>query len=134
MWYVGVDWADQHHDVVVIDEHGQQIGAKRIAHTVTGLGELAAFLRAVGDVADHPDHLACILETNKGLLITALLEAGFPVYPVNPKTLQGWRKPSGAKTDHIDAWLLARKGRSDLDHMHRLEPDSPLIAELEQLT
>jgi transposase len=120
--------------VVVIDEQGQQIGAKRIAHTVAGLGELVAFLRAVGDVAEHPDHLACILETNKGLLITALLEAGFPIYPVNPKTLQGWRKPSGAKTDQIDAWLLARKGRSDLDQMHRLKPDSPLIAELKQLT
>jgi transposase len=134
MWYVGGDWADQHHEVVVIDEHGQQIGAKRIAHTVAGLGERVAFLRAVGDGAEPPDHLAGILETNKGWLITALLEAGFPIYPVNPKTLQGWRKPSGAKTDQIDAWLLARKGRSDLDQMHRLEPDSPLIAELKQLT
>jgi transposase len=134
MWYVGVDWADQHHDVVVIDEQGKQIGAKRIVHTAAGLDELVSFLRAVGDVAEHPDHLACILETNKGLLITALLEAGFPVYSVNPKTLQGWRKPSGAKTDQIDAWLLARKGRSDLDQMCRLEPDNPIIAELKQLT
>jgi transposase len=136
MWYAGIDWADQHHDVVVIDEQGKQRGVKRVAHTAAGLDELVAFLKAVGDgdVAAHPDHLACIIETNKGLLITALLEAGLPVYPVNPKTLQAWRKPAGAKTDQIDAWLLARKGRSDLDQLHRLEPDSPLIGELKQLT
>jgi transposase len=134
MWYVGVDWADQHHDVVVIDEQGKYCGVKRVAHTAEGLDELVAFLKAIGDVAEHPNHLACIIETNKGLLITALLEAGLAVYPVNPKTLQGWRKPSGAKTDQIDAWLLARKGRSDLDQLRRLEPDSPRIAELKQLT
>lgn len=137
MWYAGVDWADQHHDVVVIDEQGKQLGARRVPHTAAGLDELVVFLRTIGDVADSPDHLACLVETDKGLLITALLEAGlpvYPVYPVNPKTLNGWRKPSGAKTDQIDAYLLARKGRSDLDELRRLEPDSPIIQELKQLT
>jgi transposase len=62
------------------------------------------------------------------------LEAGLPVYPVNPKTLEKWRKPSGAKTDAIDAFLLARKGRSDLDQLRRLNPDSSLVQELKQLT
>ena len=33
------------------------------------------------------DQIACILETNHGLLITALLEAGLALYPVNPKTI-----------------------------------------------
>jgi len=134
MWYAGIDWADQHHDVAVIDEQGKQIAKQRVPHTVEGLADLIAFLKATGDVAQHPDHLACILETNKGLLITTLLEAGLLVYPVNPKTLEKWRKPSGAKTDAIDAFLLARKGRSDLDQLRRLEPDSSLVQELKQLT
>jgi transposase len=93
-----------------------------------------ALVRSVGDVRQHADRVACILETNKGLLITALLEAGLPVYPVNPKTLEKWRKPSGAKTDAIDTFLLARKGRSDLDQLRRLEPDTALVQELKQLT
>jgi transposase len=63
-----------------------------------------------------------------------LLETGLPVYPVNPKTLEKWRKPSGAKTDASDAFRLARKGRSDLDQLRRLEPDSSLVQELKQLT
>jgi len=134
MWYAGIDWADQHHDVVVIDEAAKRVGTTRVAHTATGLDTLVTFLKGLEAVADHPDHLACIVETNRGLLITALLDAGLPVYPVNPTTVDRHRKPSGAKTDAIDAYLLARTGRSDLADLRRLTPDSPLIAELKALT
>ncbi len=53
--------------------------------------------------------MACILETNQGLLITALLEAGVPVYPVNPKTVDRRRNAAGAKTDAIEAYLLVEE-------------------------
>src|SRR2546430_5619512 len=32
MWYVGLDWADTHHDVDVVDEAGKRVGARRFAH------------------------------------------------------------------------------------------------------
>jgi transposase len=137
MWFAGIDWADAHHDVAVVDELGRQCGALRVAHSAAGVETLVNYLRgytAQPDAALHPEQIACIVETTQGLLITALLEAGFPVYPVNPKTLQHWRKPSGAKTDQIDAYLLARKGRSDLGELRRLAPDSPLVQELKLLT
>jgi hypothetical protein len=101
MWYAGIDWADQHHDAVVIDAAGQRVAARCVAHTAEGLTDLTTFLRGIGDVATHPEHLACIVETNHGLLITALLEAGLVVYPVNPKTVDRHRKPAGAKTEAI---------------------------------
>lgn len=44
------------------------------------------------------------------------------------------RSPSGAKTDHIDAYLLARTGRADLADLHPLVPDSPQVQELKQFT
>lgn len=131
MWYAGVDWADQHHDVVVIDEAGRQVGALRVAHTKAGLTELTRFLLSV---AHAPDQVACILETNQGLLIAALLEAGFPTYPVNPKTVDRRRNAAGAKTDQIDAYLLAKTGRADLTDLRRLQPDSALVQELTLLT
>jgi transposase len=134
MWYAGIDWADRHHDAVVIDAAGRRVAALRVDHSAAGLAKLTDFLRDIGDVAQHPDHLACIVETSRGLLITALLEAGLPVYPVNPKTVDQRRKPSGAKTDAIDAYLLARTGRSDLPDLRRLVPDGPLVAELRLLT
>src|ERR1051326_1004761 len=48
------------------------------------------------------EQMACIVETNRGLLIAALLEAGFPVYPVHPRAIDRRRAPSGAKTDLIE--------------------------------
>src|SRR5581483_7451029 len=44
------------------------------------------------------------------------------------------RSASGAKTDTIDAYLLAKTGRADLADLHRLTPDSEKITELKQLT
>ena len=60
------------------------------------------------------------------MLVSSLLEADLPVYPVNPKTVDRDRKASGAKTDAIDAYLLARTGRSDLADLRRLEPPAAL--------
>jgi transposase len=131
MWYAGIDWADQHHDVVVIDEAGHQRGALRVTHTKEGLSELTHFLLGL---AKTPEQMACMVETNQGLLIAALLEAGFPLYPINPKTVDRRRNAAGAKTDQIDAYLLAKTGRSDLADLRRLQPDSALVQELKHLT
>jgi transposase len=131
MWYVGLDWADTHHDVDVLDEAGKRVGARRFAHSHAGLNELKQFLLSI---AAQPEHLACIVETNHGLLISFLLEAGIPVYPVNPKTANQLRKAAGAKTDQIDAHLLAKIGRLELAELRRLEPDSPTVQELKTLT
>jgi transposase len=131
MWYVGIDWADTHHDVDVVDEHGHRVGAQRFAHSLEGLNTLKTWLL---QITNDPEQLACIIETNHGLLITFLLEAGFPVYPVNPKMAHQLRKTAGAKTDPIDAHLLAKLGRFELEELRRLEPDSPIVQELKLLT
>jgi transposase len=131
MWFAGIDWADTHHDALVIDESGQQVGSLRVLHTKKGIDELKRFLLAI---AEKPDQLACIVETSHGLLITALLEAGFTVYPVNPKTIDRRRNAAGVKTDAVDAYLLAKTGRSDLADLRKLRPDTPLVAELKLLT
>ncbi len=131
MWYIGLDWADTHHDVVVLDEAGHRVDSRRFAHSHDGLNELKQSLL---NIAASPEQLACIVETNHGLLIAFLLEAGFPVYPVNPKTANQLRKAAGAKTDRIDAYLLAKTGRFDLAELRRLEPDSATVQELKTLT
>lgn len=131
MYYAGIDWADDHHDIVVIDENGQRKGSLRVAHNKSGLQELTTFLK---DHTPLSEKLACIIETSQGLLITALLEADLAVYPVNPKTVDRKRGAAGAKTDQIDAYLLAKTGRSDLADLRQLRPDSPLVQELKELT
>jgi transposase len=94
---------------------------------------LNTFLQRI--IATAPkEQMACVIETTHGLLIAHLLEAGWPVYPVNPRTVDRKRSASGAKTDRIDAYLLAKTGRADLADLHRLIPDSEKVAELKLLT
>jgi len=131
MWYVGLDWSDTHHDVVVLDEAGKRVGTRRVPHSPEGLNELKQFVLGL---ATSPENVACIVETTHGLLISFLLSSGFPVYPVNPKMAQKLRKVAGAKTDQIDAYVLARLGRFELDELRRLEPDSSTVQELKILT
>ena len=69
-WFAGIDWADTHHDAVVIDETGHQVGSVRVAHTQEGLNDLKRFLLTL---AKTPDQIACIIETSHGLLIAARL-------------------------------------------------------------
>jgi transposase len=131
MWYVGLDWADTHHDVAVLNEAGKQVGARRFSHSHEGLRELKRFLLSF---SPRPEELMCVLETTHGLLITFLLQAGIPVYPVNPKTINGLRKVAGAKTDRIDASLLAKIGYFNQDALRQMAPDSPKVQELKTLT
>jgi transposase len=119
------------HDALVIDERGQQVGSLRVLHTKQGIDELKRFLL---DLAGKPDQLACLVETSHGLLITARLQAGFTVYPVNPKTIDRRRNAAGVKTDAIDAYVLAKTGRADLADLRKLQPDTPVVAELKLLT
>ena len=107
MWYAGIDWADQHHDAVVIDEKGHQVASIRIDHNPQGFAKLTTFLQQIAG-PESKEHMACIIETTHGLLIAHLLEAGWPVYPVNPRTVDRRRSASGAKTDTIDAYWASQ--------------------------
>ena len=66
MWYVGIDWADTHHDVLVLDEAGRRTESRRVANSQEGLEELQQVLLSM---TPNPEELACIVETSHGLLI-----------------------------------------------------------------
>src|SRR5205823_4363535 len=121
------------HDALVIDETNRQVGSCRLTHTVEGLTQLKDFLFSISG-PERKEEMACIIETTHGLLIASLLEAGFPVYPVNPKTVDRRRNAAGAKTDKIDAYLLAKHGRAEWADLRRLEPDGAIVQELKALT
>ncbi len=133
MQFCGIDWANDHHDALSIDEQGHQLGSIRVAHSPEGLSQLDNYLERIAGPGGK-GQLACIVETTHGLLIAHLLEQGWAVYPVNPRTVERRRAPSGAKTDTIDAYLLAKTGRADFQDLRRLNPDSEQIQELKTLT
>ena len=53
MIFVGVDWAEDHHDVCVLDVEGKVLGRRRISDSLGGVSELhalvAQFLTADSD-------------------------------------------------------------------------------------
>lgn len=116
-----------------IDEQGHQLGSIHVAHSPDGLSQLDSYLERIAGPGGKGQP-ACIVETTHGLLIAHLLEQGWPVHPVNPRTVERRRAPSGAKTDMIDAYLLAKTGRADFADLRRLNPDSEQIQELKTLT
>jgi transposase len=103
----GVDWAEDHHDVVVMDDVGKVLQGLRIDTGVDGYAELLAL------IADHGGSAAetpVALETDKNLLVLALRAAGFTVYPINPRAVVRYRErhyQAGKKSDQRDASVLA---------------------------
>ena len=134
MTYVGVDWSDNFHVVYVTDETGDSLAAFKVDHTPEGIESL--FLK-VKEHAQNPAEVLFALETPKGLLSSAILEAGFTLYPINPKAVDRYRdryKVSGKKDDYFDAMVLANILRTDRQNHRALVPDSLLTRELRAYT
>jgi len=119
MIFVGVDWAEAHHDVLVSDENGKRVGGGRLAEGVEGI---ARFHDLVAKHVEDPGQVVIGIETDRGLFVTALVAAGYQVFAVNPLSTSRYRdrhSVSGAKSDPGDAKVLADMVRTDR-HNHRL--------------
>jgi transposase len=119
---IGIDWADQHHDVALQESGTATVERRRVPHTPEAIGEWIATVRA--RFANRPVGIA--VETSRGPLIHALLDHDNVVlYPVNPRSLKRFREtfaPSGAKDDVPDADLLRELLAK---HRDRLRPWLP---------
>ena len=50
----GIDWAENHHDVALVDEAGKLVAKRRISDDVQGYQQLLALLAESGDSAGSP--------------------------------------------------------------------------------
>jgi Transposase/Transposase IS116/IS110/IS902 family len=124
---VGDDWAEDHHDIEVMDEAGQVLARKRLPEGVAGIGQLheliGRFVPADGDA-----EVQAGIETGRGPWVTALIAAGYTVFPVNPlqaSRYRGRHGVSGAKSDGGDAHMLAGVVRTDAHQLRPAAGDSP---------
>jgi transposase len=125
--FCGIDWAEQHHDVALVDEQGQLVAKKRITETVDGFAELVEMLAAAGDRAD--EQIPVAIETPRGLLVAALRTTGRQVFSINPMAVARYRERhtvSRKKSDHADAMVLANILRTDIDAHRPLPVDTEL--------
>jgi Transposase/Transposase IS116/IS110/IS902 family len=124
MLFVGDDWAQDHHDVYLMDEAGAQLLARRLPEGLVGVGQLHDLVAAH---ADDPGEVVVGIEKDHGLWVGALVAAGYQVYAINPMAVARYRdrhRVSGAKSDAADAKLLADLVRTDRHNHRPLEGDS----------
>lgn len=126
MLFVGIDWAEDHHDICVLDESGDLLGRKRIEDGLSGLEKLQTLL---AEFAADPTQVIVGIETDRGLLVRGLLASGYEVYAINPKAASRYRDRhavSGAKSDAGDAKVLADLVRTDRHNHRPIQGDSEL--------
>jgi transposase len=126
MWFLGIDWGERHHDLCLLDQDGRVLAARQVVDGLAGVGELHALVAAH---AQDPAQVAVGIETDRGLLVGALVAAGYQVYAVNPQVVSHYRSRRGssrAKSDRGDAKVLADLVRTDRHNHRPVAGDSPL--------
>lgn len=121
--FVGDDWAEDHHDVELMDGSGRRLAKARLPEGVAGMSRLHALVgEQVGEDAEDDMEVVVGIETDRGPWVAALVAAGYTVLAVNPLQAARFRDRlgvSGAKSDAGDAHVLADMVRT---HAHELRP------------
>ncbi|GAC1603736.1 MAG: IS110 family transposase [Acidimicrobiales bacterium] len=133
MLFVGDDWAEDHHDVEVINEAGTVLAKKRVPEGLAGVTALhaviAEHLPDPGSSMELTPRVVVGIETDRGPWVSSLLAAGYEVYAINPLEAAHYRRrhsTSGAKSDAADAHLLAEIVRIDRHNHQPIAGDSAL--------
>jgi transposase len=127
--FAGLDWAKDHHDIVIVDDSGNVVTEMTIAHSAQGWQQWQECLQR------YPA-MGVALETSSGAAVERLLESGVTVFPMNPRSAKSYRQrkaPSGTKTDRLDAWSFADALRIDGRGWRSLAPLDPQVQELRLL-
>src|SRR4029078_10748304 len=133
MIFVGDDWAEDHHDVYMMDADGARLASRRLPE---GLAGIRGFHELVAAHVEEPSKVVIGIETDRGLWVAALRAAGYQVFAVNPLAVARYRdrhQVSGAKSDAGDAKLLADLFRTDRHNHRPLAGDSPDVEAIKVL-
>lgn len=129
--YMGIDWSKKKHDLAILDAGGKVIAQTVIPHQKSGFRQLDETRAAMKVGVD-----ACLvgMETAHNVLIDYLWGQGYhQVYVVPPtvvKSSRGRYGNSGAKSDKMDARLLADIVRTDGSRLQPWRPDSLLTRQI----
>ncbi|MGI5324272.1 IS110 family transposase [Actinomadura nitritigenes] len=127
MLFVGDDWAEDHHDVEVQDEHGRAVRTARLPEGMDGMARFHELVAMVLPAEAEPADVLVCIETDRGPWVRALVAAGYRVFGVNPKLAARHRELvslSGAKSDKADAHTLADMVRTRRHQLRQVAADS----------
>jgi Transposase/Transposase IS116/IS110/IS902 family len=124
---VGIDWAESFHDVALGRPGEGVIDQFRIDHGPGGVHRLVA--RCL-ELEPDPAEVRVVLETRHGLLVEALVDAGFTVLPVNPDLVARRRGPAKKKDDAEDARICCLLALDAYLELRKLIPHGQAGTEL----
>jgi transposase len=134
MLFVGDDWAEDHHDVEIVDDTGRVLARRRLSEGLDGITRLHALVGehlpegwADWDPAEVAGLVKVGIETDRGPWVTALVATGYEVFAINPMQVARYRErhsTSGAKSDSADTHVLAEIVRLDRAHHRPVAGDS----------
>jgi transposase len=135
--FAGDDWAEDHHDVEVMDAAGKVLAKRRLPEGAAGMAQLHGLIgQFVPEDEMDSAEVVIGIETDRGPWVAALVAAGYTVYPVNPLQASRYRERhgvSGAKSDAGDAHMLADMVRTDSHQLRSAAGDSPEAAGIKVL-
>jgi transposase len=129
MLCIGIDWSDQALDFHLRGPDGEVLAQGQVRPTLDGLAELFHALEAHAP----PAQIGIAVETAHGAWVQPLLDRGYRLYPVNPKSVDRFRQAlsvAGNKSDKIDARVLAMFLATFQRDLRPLRPDDPDIVAL----
>jgi len=124
---VGIDWAEQFHLVALGNPDDGVSEVVRIEHTAPAV---AALIARLARVEPDPTEVRVVIETSHGMLVEALVDAGYTVLPVNPDLIARRRGPARKKDDTEDARIACLLALDRFTTLRPLIPHGPVAAEL----
>jgi hypothetical protein len=142
--FVGDDWAEDHHDLELLDDTGRRLGRARLPEGMAGMTRLHEMLAEHLDDTDVDAETGMLaaqtvvvgIETDRGPWVAALVAAGYEVFAINPMSAARYRErhsTSGAKSDPGDAHVLAEIVRLDRAHHRPVAGDSAQVEGLKMI-
>ena len=125
--FVGDDWAEDHHDVELMDAAGRVLARRRLPEGAAGMARLHELAGQQLGEDDQDAEVVTGIETDRGPWVAALVAAGYTVYAVNPLQASRYRERhgvSGAKSDGADAHMLTDMVRTDSHQLRAVAGDS----------
>lgn len=124
---VGIDWAEEFH-LVALGRPGDGVfDIARVEHTPAAVTALVA---RIATIEPDPAEVRVVIETRHGLLVEALLDAGYTVLPVNPDLVARRRGPARKKDDAEDARIACLLALDRFTELRTLIPHGDLAGEL----
>lgn len=134
MIIIGFDWARNKHNLCVMRKNGDIIFEQVVKHDGEALNELK---QRIAELEPNSASVHVALEQHDGALLAWLLDTGYTVYAINPKSADRARdifRPAGAKDDAGDARIAADLLRNNLERYRPMYAQSDDTLHLRSLS